>query len=172
MLPVSGLSRYRSRKIVPFNKAKKLISGFKSKKRKVGLCHGGFDVLHAGHIRHFESSKKLCDVLFVSITSDRFVAERKGGSRPVFTDRIRAYAVSAVEFVDYVIIADFSTAIEVIKSLKPDYYIKGPDYINRKSAGIERERAAIKSVGGRIIYTRDPKLSTTGIIGYLKRQDG
>jgi D-glycero-D-manno-heptose 1,7-bisphosphate phosphatase len=73
--------------------------------------------------------------------------------------------------VDYVFISDFEKGIEVINSVKPDYYIKGPDFIGKQTPGITAERAAIVKVGGEMKYTNDPKLSTTEIIEYIKSME-
>ena len=168
MLPIKNIDEYKSGKIVSFKKAIDIIAGLKSKGKKIGLCLGGFDLLHAGHVKHFESAKKLCDVLFVSITSDKFVALRKGSGRPVFNEKLREYMIASIEYVDYAVISNFKTGIETIKALKPSYYIKGEDYYNKNDAEIEAERHSISSVGGKIRYTKCPKLSTTEIITYIK----
>lgn len=168
MLNVKGTDSFKSEKILSFEKAKKLIVDLKTKNKKVGLCHGGFDLLHPGHVKHFESAKNLCDVLIVSLTSDEFVSTRKGSGRPIFNDELRSYMVSSIQFVDYVVISHFKTGIEVIKTLKPDYYIKGPDYVKRDTTGINAEKEAAVSIGGKIKYTEDPKISTTQIIEYVK----
>jgi len=161
---------YTSKKILGFQSAVKKIAELKKQGRKVGLCHGGFDLLHPGHMKHFESAKKLCDYLVVSITSDRYVTSRKGSGRPVFSDKLRAYAAACIEFVDFVVISDFKKGIEVIKKLKPSYYIKGPDFIHKTTPGITAERKAIKAVSGEMRYTDDPALSTTEIIRYIKEE--
>ena len=57
------------------------------KKKIVGLAHGVFDVLHSGHLIHFEECKKYCDKLIVSITDDKFV--NKGPDRPFFNSNER-----------------------------------------------------------------------------------
>lgn len=168
MLETASMKGYNSKKIVPFLKAKQLIATFAKEKKKVGLCHGGYDLLHPGHIRHFESAKKLCDVLFVSVTSDRFVSERKGTGRPIFNEKLRAYSIAALDAVDYVVISDFKRATKVITRLKPSYYIKGPDFVQKTTPGITEERNAIKNSGGVMKYTRDPTMSTTKIIDYIK----
>ena len=168
MLKINNPKLYESDRVISNKKAIDLITLFKSQNKKVGLCHGGFDMLHAGHIRHFESAKQLCDVLFVSVTSDKFITLRKGANRPIYTDKLRAYMAASIKFVDYAVISNFRTAIEVIKQLKPDYYIKGPDYINSEISAITAEREAVDSVGGKIKYTNDPKLATTQIIDYIK----
>lgn len=169
MLEINNRAMYKSDNVISYKKAIDLITKLKSQSKKVGLCHGGFDLLHPGHIRHLDSARKLCDVLFISVTSDKFVALRKGAGRPIYTDKLRAYMAASIRFVDYVVISDFETAIEAIKLLKPDYYIKGPDYIKSKISAITAEREAVASIGGVIKYTNDPKLATTDIISYIKK---
>jgi len=168
MLEIKDTNIYKSSKILTFRQAISLIYKTKNEGKKVGLCHGAFDLLHPGHIKHFESAKKLCDTLIVSVTSDKFVEKRKGPGRPIFSDKLRAYSIACIEFVDFVVISDFNLGIEVIKALKPSYYIKGPDYINKDHYEINAEIDAIKSVGEDIIYTYDSKLSTTNILEYIK----
>lgn len=168
MLPIPSLEPFTSPKILSLPEAAPKVDSWKKQGKTVGLCHGGFDVLHPGHIIHFESAKKLCDVLVVSITSDRFVSSRKGSGRPVFTEQLRAYAVASLSCVDYVVITDYERAMPILEQLRPSYYIKGPDFIGKTTPGITAEREAIARLGGEIKYTNDPKLSTTEIIDYIK----
>ncbi len=165
---VDNNSSFERHNIISLNKAQQLIQDFKEQGKKVGLCHGAFDLLHPGHVKHFESASRLCDILFVSLTSDEFVKQRKGEHRPIFNQNHRAYFVASLNDVDYVFISDFKTSSELIRFLKPNYYIKGPDYRNKQTKGIVSEREAIKSVGGRILYTNDPKFSTSEIIDKIK----
>ena len=76
MLNVPHMGAFASPKIISLESAAILVSQAKVQGKKVGLCHGGFDLLHPGHIIHFESAKRLCDVLMVSVTSDKFVGKR------------------------------------------------------------------------------------------------
>lgn len=170
MLSVDALHRYSSPKIISFEIAAKHIENYKRLGKTVGLCHGGFDLLHPGHITHFDSAKKGCDILIVSVTSDQFVGGRKGAGRPVLTETLRAFAIANLQMVDYVVISDFQKGVEVIALLKPSFYVKGPDYIGKQTPGIISEREAIAAVGGEIIYTDDPKLSTSDIISYIKTE--
>jgi rfaE bifunctional protein nucleotidyltransferase chain/domain len=170
MLNIDSLDSFISKKIISFNTAVKLVSKLKKDGKKVGLCHGGFDLLHPGHIKHFEAAKNLCDILVVSITSDKYVSVRKNTGRPIFTDKLRAYSVASISFVDHVFICDFKLATDAIHLLKPSYYIKGPDFINKTTPGIIAERKTIEEVGGEIKYTKDPTLSTTKIIDYIKEK--
>lgn len=168
MLEVKNLAQYFSKKILDFDKASKKISIFKEQGKKVGLCHGGFDLIHPGHFKHFESAKKKCDILFVSLTADNFVTDRKGLGRPIYTENLRAYMVSCCEFVDFVVISNYKLGVEVIKLLKPSLYIKGPDFINKNTPGITSEREAIALVNGEMVYTTEDAMSTTAIIEYIK----
>ena len=164
------MGAFASPKIISLESAAILVSQAKVQGKKVGLCHGGFDLLHPGHIIHFESAKRLCDVLMVSVTSDKFVAGRKGFGRPVFPEQLRAYSIAALQCVDYVIITHFEKAVPILEIVQPSYYIKGPDFIGKITPGITAEREAIARVGGEMKYTTDVKLSTTEIIDYIKHQ--
>jgi len=107
-------------------------------------CHGVFDLLHIGHIRHFEQAKTQGDVLVVTVTPDRFV--NKGPNHPAFTDQLRVEAIAALHAVDYVAVNKGPTAVWAIRMLRPDVYVKGPDYGNfatDRTRGIEAEEAAV-----------------------------
>lgn len=128
-------------------------------------CHGVFDLIHPGHIRHFEVAKREGDVLVVTITQDRFV--NKGPGRPVFNQRLRAESVAALQTVDFVAINRWPSAVEAIKLLKPHVYVKGSDYAAPESdvtGMIAHEEEAIKSVGGRIHFTNEITFSSTELL--------
>tara|TARA_Y100000310_G_C20646546_1_gene796977 strand:+ start:1133 stop:1651 length:519 start_codon:yes stop_codon:yes gene_type:complete len=167
-----NVDQFNSEKVISVPMATERIEKLKLEGKKVGLCHGGFDLLHPGHVKHFESAKTFCDVLFVSLTSDKFVKMRKGVDigRPVYPESLRAYMVACIEFVDNVVISDFNLGVDIIKLLKPNLYIKGPDYEGSAEDELMLEKEAIKSVNGEIIYTKDVKLSTTDILDYVKHK--
>lgn len=169
MLKIPSISSFASKKILNVRKAKTLIASLKRQGKTVGLCQGGFDLLHPGHIKHFESARKQCDVLVVSVTADGLVSERKGEGRPIFSDKLRAYMIAGLSVVDYVVIAN-SKGIDIVNRLMPNFYIKGPDFIGKQTPGIAAERQAIAAIGGNMLYTDDPKLSTTEIIDYIKNK--
>jgi len=146
-----------------------IINKIKNQNKKIGLCVGAFDLLHPGHVNHFISAKKHCDVLIVGITTDKFIKRNKNKNRPIYNQQLRAFFVSQLKPIDFVFLSDYRTANEVINILKPDFYIKGPDYKNDNRKDIVSERESIKKVGGRIIYTSDEKLSSTKIIAYIQK---
>ena len=169
MIRVKNPQAFISEKILSIKKTARLIENLKSRGKVVGLCHGGFDLLHPGHIKHFELAKQLCDVLVVSVTSDKFVTSRKGSGRPIYNDKIRAYMIANIECVDYVVISNFKLGVEIIRLLRPSIYIKGSDYINKTTPGILAERNTLKEIGGQIKYTNS-FLSTTEVINYVKNK--
>jgi len=162
-------------KIKQLKELTKIIAHHKSNGQKVVHCHGVFDLLHIGHIKHFEEAKTLGDVLVVSITPDKFV--NKGPGRPVFTTSLRLEALAALQSVDYVVANNLPSAEEIIKSLKPDIYLKGPDYkdhLKDITGKINDEEASVKSIGGKIQYTEDITFSSSSLLnkyGGLYSQD-
>ena len=135
------------------------------RKKKIVLCHGVFDLLHLGHIKYFQKAKTFGDVLIVTITPDEFV--RRGPGRPVFIAEQRAEAIAALKVVDYVAINKWPTAIKTIELIKPDFYVKGPDYKdhnNDVTGNIKLEEDAVNNFGGELRYTSDITFSSTQLI--------
>jgi rfaE bifunctional protein nucleotidyltransferase chain/domain len=133
--------------------------------RRVVQCHGVFDLLHPGHIRHFEAARGEGDLLVVTVTPDRFV--NKGPGRPVFNERLRAESVAALAAVDYVAITESPTAVDAIRALQPAVYVKGSDYADAGAdltGKIEEERDAVEAHGGRLHFTTEITFSSTGLL--------
>ncbi len=133
--------------------------------KTVAMCHGCFDLLHMGHIRHFEAARALADILVVTVTPDQYV--NKGPNRPAFPQDLRVEAIGALACVDYVAINEWPTAVETIQLIKPDFYVKGADYRDKTedvTGGIALEEATVKSVGGEITFTDDITFSSSHLI--------
>ena len=84
----------------------------KKEQKKVVLCHGVFDLIHPGHIIHFQEAKSLGDILIVSITSQEYV--RKGPDRPYFNNEMRIKFLTAIEYIDYVMVSESYTVKDII----------------------------------------------------------
>jgi rfaE bifunctional protein kinase chain/domain/rfaE bifunctional protein nucleotidyltransferase chain/domain len=130
----------------------------KKEGKKIVLCHGVFDLIHPGHIRHLQSAKRLGDILLVTITADQYV--KKGPGRPIFRQELRAEVLAAIRDVDFVSVIPSESAIEAIKRIRPDFYVKGPDYKTRRihtnvPRKLTSEEEAVQSVGGKLIFTQD-----------------
>jgi len=152
-------------KIKTLDELADIIQVLKADSNTIVHCHGVFDLLHPGHIQHFEAAKREGDILIVTVTPDEYVD--KGPGRPVFNQRLRVESIAALQCVDYVGINEWSTAVETIKKLKPDVYAKGSDYANREddlTGQIHKEEEAIKSIGGRIHFTDEPTFSSTKLL--------
>ena len=137
-------------------------------KPKKGLCHGVFDLIHIGHIKHFIEAKKYCDYLIVSLTSDKYVKKSKGPNKPIFNEKERFKFISNLKIVDKVIISNCETAEEAIKKIKPDFYFKGKDYKNSTDKNLKIEKKFISRTGGKIIFTDTPLNSSSEIINLKK----
>lgn len=133
--------------------------------KRVVLCHGTFDLLHIGHIRHIEAARKYGDVLFITITADEFV--NKGPGRPVFNEQLRAEHLAALSSVANVGINYAITSENVIHAVKPAVYVKGDDYKSNDedvTGNIHKEKQAVESCGGRIEYTEDITFSSSKLL--------
>lgn len=142
-----------------------ILNKLREKGTKIVLCHGVFDLVHPGHIRHLAAARNEGDILVVTITPDRFV--NKGPGRPVFNEMLRAESLASLQTVDYVAVNQWPTAVDTIRLLKPDVYVKGSDYRNPGddlTGKITDEEAAVVSGGGRIHFTDDITFSSSKLL--------
>jgi rfaE bifunctional protein nucleotidyltransferase chain/domain len=152
-------------KILELEDLANVVASLRAQGKTVVQCHGVFDLMHIGHIRHFENAKEFGDVLIVTVTPDRYV--NKGPNRPVFTDKHRAWSIGALECVDYVAVNKWPTAIEVIELLRPQIFVKGAEYreaANDRTGNISREEEAVRKGGGRLAYTDDIVFSSSSLL--------
>ena len=152
-------------KIINLDELAAKAQAYRDQGKRVVLCHGTFDLLHIGHIRHIETAKSHGDILFVTITADEFV--NKGPGRPVFNDHLRAEHLAALSSVAHVAVNDQTTSENVIHAVKPAVYVKGGDYKNNEqdiTGNIYREKSAVESYGGTIVYTEDITFSSSKLL--------
>ncbi len=138
---------------------------YRQQGKRVVLCHGVFDLLHPGHVRHLQKALQMGDVLLVTVTADPFV--NKGPGRPVFPDTLRAESLAALAAVHFVAIHHGPTAVPVIHAVQPHIYVKGQDYKNLEqdlTGNIAPEQQAVESHGGRLCYTEEIMFSSSRLI--------
>ncbi|MEW6103063.1 MAG: PfkB family carbohydrate kinase [bacterium] len=140
-------------KILKVLELAKKIEKLRKKGKKIIYCHGCFDLMHPGHIKHFQEAKKMGDVLIVTITPDTYVD--KGKDRPVFNQNLRAESVASLECVDYVAINKWETACEPLRLLKPDVYVKGKEFEEKEDSKLQQEKKVLFEIGGKMRYTHD-----------------
>jgi len=152
-------------KIIAFDQAPTLFAELRGKGSKIVQCHGTFDMIHPGHIVHFEEAKALGDILVVTITAEKFV--NKGPGRPYFNDALRTRWLAALAAVDYVVTIPFAAAVEAIECVKPHFYCKGREYENQENdvtGNIANDVATVKRCGGEIRYVGSIVFSSTKML--------
>lgn len=152
-------------KIKTLSELTAILDTLRARNQKIVHCHGVFDLLHVGHIKHFQAARELGDLLVVTVTPDRFV--KKGPHRPAFPERLRAEAIASLACVDYVAINEWPTAVDTIRLLKPDLFVKGRVKEKGKrdhTDAIVLEEEAAKAVGGRLVLTDEETFSATTLI--------
>ncbi len=136
--------------------------------RALVQCHGCFDIVHPGHIRHLRQAKSLGDALLVSITGDDAI--RKGDGRPLIPQELRAENLAALDFVDYVFIEPAATAENLLRQVSPDVFVKGKEYEHNGDPRFAAERAAVEAGGGRVVFSSgDVVFSSTALIAALEQ---
>jgi len=95
--------------------------------QKVVFTNGCFDIIHLGHLHLLSSAREMGDLLVVGLNTDDSVKRLKGNDRPVKDQETRALVLASMEFVDYVVLFDEDTPMELIRTLGPDVLVKGGD---------------------------------------------
>ena len=138
--------------------------------RVVAHCHGCFDIVHPGHVRHLQHAARQGDVLIVTITADAVM--NKGEGRPLFPQELRAESLAALDCVDWVCINTDATADAILEDLRPDIYIKGREYESNDDPRFAAEREAVERHGGRVIFTSgDIVFSSTALISEMEHRE-
>lgn len=133
---------------------------------RIVQCHGCFDIVHPGHIRHLEFASRQGDILLVSITGDPHIA--KGTGRPLIPEHLRAENLAALNFVDWVCIDENPTALEIVESVQPDIYLKGREYEGNNDPRFLAEKRAVERGGGRVVFSSgDVVFSSSALISHM-----
>lgn len=156
-------------KLVDAAAARYITAGLREKGKRIVFTNGCFDMLHAGHLASFRQARKFGDVLVAAVNSDASVRRLKGEARPIIGEKDRAAMLCALECVDYVILMEEDTPVNLIKALKPDVAVKGRDWEGRHLP----EREAVEAYGGEVRFIDlEGGLSTTNIIRKIKDEQG
>lgn len=155
-------------KIVELEELKQEIHTLKSEGKKIVHCHGCFDLMHPGHIKHFKAAKNMGDILVVTVTPDVYVD--KGPDRPFYNQDLRAESIAALECVDYVAVNEWPTAEETLRLLRPNIYVKGQEFENLedKTGKIQREFEVVKEINAELKFTHEIVFSSTGLLNKYK----
>ena len=150
-------------KILDTSEVKKL--RIKFNRKKIVLCHGVFDLLHAGHINYFKAARKHGDILVVSVTNNQFV--NKGPGRPAFDIQNRINFLKEINCINFVCVSHELTSEKIIRNLKPDFYCKGNDYSKDQmkfDKNLVKEIKALKINGGKFKIINEESFSSSQFI--------
>lgn len=140
------------------------VIGARPRDRSVVMCHGTFDIVHPGHVRHLMYAKSKGAVLVASLTADAHIV--KADHRPYIPEELRAMNLAALEVVDFVVIDRQPTPLENIGRIQPDYFVKGYEYVGGGlHPATAKEQEAVEAYGGEMIFTPgDVVYSSSAII--------
>jgi len=151
-------------KILQLHKLAEKLEELKGQGKKIVHCHGCFDLMHPGHIKHFQAAKNMGDLLVVTLSPDKYVD--KGPERPVFNENLRAESIAALECVDYVAVNKWPTAEQTLRLLKPNYYVKGQEFENMedKTGKIQKEYDVVEEIRAEMRFTHEIVYSSTELL--------
>ncbi len=148
-------------KVIEKNELESLIQELRKENKKIVFTNGCFDIIHLGHVRYLKESAKFGDILIVGLNSDSSVKKLKGDKRPINLENDRAELLSELRAVDYVVIFEQNSPLELLDKIKPDIYTKGADYTLET---LPESEVVIKN-GGKVEFIDLVKgKSTTNII--------
>jgi D-beta-D-heptose 7-phosphate kinase/D-beta-D-heptose 1-phosphate adenosyltransferase len=165
LLSEVGLQHHESdQKIMAATLLQNVLAGERHKGKTIVFTNGCFDLLHVGHVKYLQAARQLGDLLVLGLNSDASIERLKGPSRPLIGQEERAHILAALDCIDYVVVFDEDTPLDLITALRPDILVKGGDYTPEGVVG----RELVESYGGRIelINFVDGK-STTNIINKI-----
>lgn len=163
---------WRVEKILTLEEAGFLAGELKKQGKKIVTAYGTFDVIHSGHLDLLEEAKKQGDVLFVGINSDSTVKEGKGDDRPYLPEGMRAALLAAMICVDYVVIINApyhgGVASTLIKTIRPNVHIGGPDYGPPESWP---EYPSVQEIGAYAHWVPNKIFSTTELVQKIRSKN-
>ncbi len=158
---------HQEEKIVSLAELAFIVPHLKAQGKRVVFTNGCFDLLHVGHIKFLEESRRLGDVLVVAVDTDASVRRVKGEGRPVLLEGERLRMLAALAAVDYVTLFDTGRLADILHQLQPDVLTKGSNYPEERVEG----RDIVASYGGRValVPIRDP-VSVTDLINRIRQE--
>ncbi len=158
----------RMTKIVTLGESESLVRSAQRARETVVLCHGCFDIVHPGHVRHLQHAAKMGDHLLVTISGDSIVD--KGTGRPLIPQELRAENLAALDCVDWVAVNPDPTAENLLRFIRPDVYVKGREYEDNRDPHFAAEKEAVESYGGRLVFTSgDVVFSSSALIAAMEQ---
>ncbi len=158
-------------KIKSYSEIERIVYKMNFFREKIVTTNGSFDILHAAHVRLLEIAREKGKGLIVLLNSDDSIRRFKGDKRPIIKQEDRAYMLSALSCVDYVVIFDEDKPLKVLQIIRPSIHVKGGSYIPER---VREEEELVKSWGGKLVcLDLEEGYSSTNVINkILEKYDG
>lgn len=152
-------------KILDLKNIENVVHRERVKSRKIVFTNGCFDLLHLGHLDVLRKSRNFGDCLIVGLNTDSSVKRLKGEFRPIQDEKTRVMILASLAFVDYVVLFEEDTPLELINVIRPDVLVKGGDYNIEQIVGAD---IVLKNGGEVKIVDILPGHSTTDLVKKMK----
>ncbi|PKN06775.1 MAG: hypothetical protein CVU73_15400 [Deltaproteobacteria bacterium HGW-Deltaproteobacteria-8] len=151
-------------KVLDLSELAQAVAGMRARGLRVVHAHGCFDLMHPGHIKYFQAARRMGDALVVTVSADRFVD--KGPGRPAYTEALRAESIAALECVDLVAVNPWPTAVETLRRVRPDVYVKGQEFetLTDETGKLQQEHAVAVELGIEFAFTHEIVFSSTQLL--------
>jgi rfaE bifunctional protein nucleotidyltransferase chain/domain len=126
-----------SNKLIPYSQIEEQSRTLHKEGKRIVFTNGCFDILHAGHVLYLQKAKAMGEVLVLGLNSDASVARLKGNTRPIVNEAERCIVLGGLEAVDYIVIFDEDTPLELIIKVRPDVLVKGGDWSIEQIVGAD-----------------------------------
>lgn len=136
-----------ARKLITAEEAGKMLTENYREKNRIVFTNGCFDIIHRGHVYYLSKARELGDLLIIGLNSDESVSRLKGKGRPINPQMARAEVLGALGMVDYIILFEEDTPLNLINGIKPDLLVKGGDYNVKEIVGYSE----VTSSGGQVV---------------------
>ncbi len=133
-------------KILSQKKLSATVRRLKAQGKRVAFTNGTFDILHLGHVTYLQKARSTADVLIVGVNTDRSVKTYKDPSRPINPEQDRIKVLTALACVDYAILFNDPTPLQLIEKIRPDVLVKGADWAIKDIVGAQE----VLSWGGKV----------------------
>jgi D-beta-D-heptose 7-phosphate kinase/D-beta-D-heptose 1-phosphate adenosyltransferase len=150
ILHALGAQTPATHRVVDLPTLQREVSALRAAGKKVVFTNGCFDILHAGHARYLHDARREGDVLVVGVNSDKSVRRLKGAGRPVVAQSDRAELLASLDSVDFVVVFDEDTPLDLIRAVDPDVLVKGEDWKEKGVVGREH----VEGRGGKVVLVK------------------
>jgi len=151
----------RSNKIVSMQDIREVVQAHQDKNLRVVQCSGVFNITHYEHLEYFDFARQHGDILIVSVNSDAALRKLRGENYHWIPQEKRCEMLAALDIIDHIVVFDDTTAVPIIKAVRPDAFVKGADYRDKLPPD---EVQALSECGCELIFKETRSVSATQLV--------